>query len=130
MNQACIDQTNIDESLAGLPVFLSGCKGLLVLAGSTYSSRLWCVMELFVFVRMGGSRDQIAIKLLGDAADLERSLGRFDAGEARCFVDRDRQKLWAVIETAFGTFGPFNRLVRGVFADKLAGELAPAEPQP
>ena len=39
--QACIDQLNIEESLACLPVFLAGCKQLLVLAGQTYSSRLW-----------------------------------------------------------------------------------------
>ena len=39
--QACIDQANIVASLACLPVFLSGCNELLVLAGSTYSTRLW-----------------------------------------------------------------------------------------
>ena len=39
--QACIDQTSIDDSLACLPVFLAGCNQLLVLAGPTYTSRLW-----------------------------------------------------------------------------------------
>ncbi len=45
--QACIDQTNIDASLQSLPIFLSGCKELLVLAGQTYPTRLWCVLEMF-----------------------------------------------------------------------------------
>ena len=38
---ACIDQLNIDASLTCLPIFLSGCKTLLMLVGSTYMSRLW-----------------------------------------------------------------------------------------
>ena len=42
--QACIDQTDIDANLACLPVFLSGCRELLILVGETYHKRLWCVM--------------------------------------------------------------------------------------
>ena len=49
--QACIDQNNIAASLPCLPIFLSGCKELLVVAGATYTSRLWCVMELFTFLK-------------------------------------------------------------------------------
>ena len=52
--QACIDQERIEESLAVLPVFLSGCKELLVVAGPSYTQRLWCVMEIYTFLRMGG----------------------------------------------------------------------------
>ena len=39
LDKACIDQTNIDTNLACLPVFLSGCNSLLVLAGPTYATR-------------------------------------------------------------------------------------------
>ncbi len=42
LDKACIDQQNIDASLAVLPIFLAGCKSLLVLPGSTYATRLWC----------------------------------------------------------------------------------------
>jgi len=41
LDKACIDQTNIDASLAVLPIFLSGCKTLLILPGMTYATRLW-----------------------------------------------------------------------------------------
>ena len=51
LDKACIDQNNIQQSLACLPVFLAGCQTLLVVAGKTYCSRLWCVMEFFAFVR-------------------------------------------------------------------------------
>ena len=40
-DRACIDQQNITEQLACLPVWLSGCRTLLVLAGRTYTHRLW-----------------------------------------------------------------------------------------
>ena len=40
-DKACIDQDNIDRSLACLPIFLAGCKTLLITAGPTYCTRLW-----------------------------------------------------------------------------------------
>ena len=39
--KACIDQLDLDTSLACLPIFLTGCEHLLVLLGPTYTSRLW-----------------------------------------------------------------------------------------
>jgi hypothetical protein len=49
--QACINQTDILKSLECLPIFLAGCRQLLILAGPSYAARLWCAMEIFVFVR-------------------------------------------------------------------------------
>ena len=40
-DKACMDLTDVDLSLECLPVFLAGCRKLLVLAGVTYSNRLW-----------------------------------------------------------------------------------------
>ena len=60
-DKACIDQANINESLACLPVYLSGCQSLLVLAGPTYTRRLWCVIEVFTFLFMGGDASRIKI---------------------------------------------------------------------
>jgi hypothetical protein len=48
LDKACIDQGNINDSLACLPIFLAGCKYLLVVAGPTYVERLWCVVRLSV----------------------------------------------------------------------------------
>ena len=147
LDKAYIDQTAIDENLASLPIFLAGCKQLLVLAGGTYASRLWyvlrarlpsarlprhapsplspapahrCVVELFTFLRMGGSRDDVAVRLLDTNEAQMRLLAKFDAGKAKCFLPQDRERLLAVIEAGFGSFVPFNRIVRGIFADKLA----------
>ena len=76
-------------------------------------------MELFVFIRMGGQHDDIAVRLLEGGDSLVRQLERFDAGKAKCFLNRDRQRLWAVIEASFGTFEPFNDVVRAMFALKI-----------
>ena len=35
LDKACIDQDNVDANLASLPVFLAGCRSLVVLAGQT-----------------------------------------------------------------------------------------------
>jgi len=120
LDKACIDQGNIEASLSVLPVFLSSCKELLILPGSTYATRLWCVMEIFVFVQMGGERERAVILPLTDDPDLLGKLVRFNAGEAQCFLPGDRHKLLATIESSFGTFHPFNKIVRSIFQDKLA----------
>ena len=65
LDKACIDQSNIEESLAALPVFLAGCSHLVVVAGPTYASRLWCVIELYTFLRMGGSLDRVTVLPIG-----------------------------------------------------------------
>ena len=40
-DKACLDQGNIDASLTLLPCYLAGCKKLVIIAGETYTSRLW-----------------------------------------------------------------------------------------
>jgi len=119
LDKACIDQQNIQASLAALPIFLSGCNHLLILAGPTYCTRLWCVMEVFVFLKMGGRQESLIVKLLNNENALHRLLEGFEAGKARCFLDADRHHLLAVIETGFGSFAPFNAIVRRVFAQKI-----------
>ena len=131
LDKSCINQLDIDASLSCLPVFLSGCQKLLMLIGPTYITRLWCVMEVFIFMRIkdvgatAGSKQLISelltVKLLGDNTDLMPSLARFDAAKAQCYYDRDRQKLLAVIEASFGTAAPFNQLVREVLNAQVIG---------
>ena len=123
LDKACIDQNNIDQSLACLPVFLSGCQILLIVAGPTYCSRLWCVMEIFTFLRMGGETERIELKLIANPGqdqaaakrELATQLGTFNASKAQCFKQEDRQRLLAVIEAGFGDFDEFNKGVREVF---------------
>ena len=41
LDKSCIDQLQINTILASLPVFIAGCKQLVVLCGPTYATRLW-----------------------------------------------------------------------------------------
>ena len=99
-----------------------------MLAAATYPTRLWCVVELFVFLRMGGERERLRVYELDgsatsvDKAEVHASFLKFDAAKARCFLPRDRHHLLAVIESGFGEGGPFNRIVRSIFSDALGIE--------
>jgi len=132
LDKACINQEDIDASLACLPVFLSGCSQLLVVAGPTYVTRLWCVMELFTFVQMGGHVDRVVVRSVQGNSTIKQALADFHAERAMCYKVEDRQKLLAIIETSFGTFGNFNNLMRGLFnvrssvAARISGIMASA----
>jgi hypothetical protein len=82
-------------------------------------------MEIFVFVRMDGKHEDMIVKLLNDDSSLADRLQKFDAGQAKCFLSKDRHKLWAVIEASFGDFIPFNKIVRGIFAAHLSDDRPP-----
>merc|ERR1711908_167318 len=50
LDKVCIDQNAIKADLQCLPIFLASCNLLLVISGPTLTSRLWCCVELFVYV--------------------------------------------------------------------------------
>ena len=107
---------------------LRDARSSLILADIT---RLWCVMEVFIFMRIKNvgstaesaklASELMTVKLLENNADLARSLSRFDAAKAQCRYDRDRQKLLGVIEASFGTVAPFNQLVLEVLSARVLG---------
>ena len=118
LDKACIDQhANIDDQLVALPIFLSGCKQLLIIAGPTYTSRLWCTMEVFTFVRMNGGRHQNIVVEPIAGVTLE-TLAKFDGGKAQCFDPKDRSHLLAVIESGMGDIRHLNRMVGAIFTAK------------
>ena len=116
--QGCIDQLNIAETLASLPIFVSGCRRLLVIAGHTYTERLWCIIEIFVFLEMGGKISNVGIKPIHETtAELAQQFASFDVQEAKCFLPEDRSRLLAVIEAAFGSFEMFNEHVSSLMLE-------------
>jgi len=99
IDKFCIDQNSIDKSLACLPVYLAGCKTLLVLCGPTYLKRLWCLVEIFIFLEMGGTNSNLTVRLLlGETTTLAMAVKNFDVKRARCFTDHDTERLQEVIE--------------------------------
>ena len=81
LDKASIRQEqDIAAQLACLPVWLSGCREMVVAAGPTFAERLWCVLEVFTFLRLGGSYDHLI--LLPLEADSSGGAGGGEGEEA------------------------------------------------
>ena len=112
MDKFCIDQTSISDSLMCLPVFLAGCKQLYLFCGPTFLERLWCLLEIFVYLEMGGRVDDVALVLAPpDDAYFERFC-EVRRVHATCFDPVERDRLLATIEAGFGGLDQFNALLR------------------
>ncbi len=85
------------------------------------------VMEIFTFMRMGGSRESIDLHSIWDDEGSEgtekiiKTFKKFDAAKAQCFLAKDRQNLLAVIEAGFGDFVEFDKQVRDALLSRAAG---------
>lgn len=98
-------QKNINADLQCLPIFLAACNLLLVISGSTYTSRLWCCVELFVYVNMhmeDDSREVPIIITIGadddERAHVRNSWMNFDVATCECAKEQDKRRMLAVIE--------------------------------
>ena len=120
LDKFCIDQTSISDSLMCLPVFLAGCKQLYLFCGPTFLERLWCLLEIFVYLEMGGRADDVTLVLAPpDDAYFEERFQTFDVSHAQCFDPVERDRLLATIEAGFGGLDQFNASLKGVVADLL-----------
>jgi hypothetical protein len=120
----CLEQDDPAANLACVPLFLSGCKSLLVLWGKTYTKRLWCLFEIFVFLEIGRPMDQSQTALLSDSSEeLAQLLIRatsVDATLAQCTLQEDKQKLLAALEAGFGGAQGFNDLLRSTLPNMMS----------
>eukprot|EP00400_MALV-I_sp_L67-5_P000593 gene593-1012_t len=122
IDKACIDQNDIGSDLLCLPVFAAGCEQLLILAGTTYCERLWCIIEVFVFLRMGGDLERMTVLPIeiNDIEEAQKMFATVDASICKCHLESDRQKLLAVVEQGFGNFEEFNNILRHVFRKRVS----------
>ena len=117
VDKLCIDQSNIVDSLLCLPIHLAGCRKLLVCAGATYTSRLWCCMELFVFLAAVNDTSRIeavacpATATTSEVQQIAQSFARFRVQECQCFDPNERGKLLAIIEAGVGALEHFDSMI-------------------
>ncbi|EOD10648.1 hypothetical protein EMIHUDRAFT_465198 [Emiliania huxleyi CCMP1516] len=132
LDKACVDQRDIERSLRGLPIFIGGCNHFVVLAGSTYLQRLWCVLEIFCFLSLGGTVSRISVLHLADKGASSGFGGELDASnfklaQTACAYRKDRDRILAVIEATYGYNKPFDRLVRKLLStERVSTELGDA----
>eukprot|EP00929_Paragymnodinium_shiwhaense_P060561 TRINITY_DN30234_c0_g1_i1.p1 TRINITY_DN30234_c0_g1~~TRINITY_DN30234_c0_g1_i1.p1 ORF type:complete len:687 (+),score=61.04 TRINITY_DN30234_c0_g1_i1:134-2194(+) len=120
-DKVCIDQTDIQTDLQCLPIFLAGCNSLLVFCGKTYTSRLWCCVELFVFMKMAldFSHEIHVRRIVEDddsRAEVASSWATFDVRACHCFLPEDKQRILECIEKDHGADG-FNEYIRRLASD-------------
>ena len=108
---------NIDENLMCLPVFLAGCKKLYIVCGPTFLERLWCMLEIFVFIEMGGKTDDVQLFFIPPEGVVEPEklqtyfedkFATFDVAEASCYDPVQKDRLLAIVEAGFGGLDRFN----------------------
>ena len=95
------------------PIFLMASNRLVVLMGPTYMTRMWCLMELFMFVEAGGatssSIDVLAIAgCTFSAADTDANFASYD-----CSSESDTSAMAKVVE-ACGSATNFNHRLREI----------------
>ena len=113
----CINQSNIAEDLKLLPVFLMATNKILMLVGPTYFSRLWCCMELFVFVESGGTPSRIQlVPICGYTPRAED----FDFSKCQCSVSADMTAMMKVVHAGCGGVENFNARVRAIINEVLS----------
>lgn len=110
IDKYCINQKDVAEDLMCLPVFLAGCQKLVILCGDTYLERLWCIMEMTVFLYMGGTPETVHLRTISQAG-ATFGMTSFSVAQAKCSNESDKQMLLAVVEAGFGGAASFNKLV-------------------
>jgi hypothetical protein len=127
LDKVCIDQRNIKADLECLPIYLAACTILLVISGETYTSRLWCCVELFVSVAMDMKDDaQLPPEIIIIAKDdddrtcVHASWLTFDVLVCKCFDAADKDRILDVIARYPGGILGFNDCV-GRIAQALVG---------
>jgi hypothetical protein len=104
LDRACFSQADMESNLAALPAYIMGCRSLLCIVGASYSSRLWCLFECFMFLAAGG-KEVTTVTLA--AIEAQQQQGRDVWGDvqlrrAQCTFEGDRQRLLATMESAEG----------------------------
>eukprot|EP00929_Paragymnodinium_shiwhaense_P009697 TRINITY_DN113966_c0_g1_i1.p1 TRINITY_DN113966_c0_g1~~TRINITY_DN113966_c0_g1_i1.p1 ORF type:complete len:273 (+),score=27.43 TRINITY_DN113966_c0_g1_i1:2-820(+) len=104
LDKVCINQSCIADGLKVLPVNVMACRQVLVLCGSTYPDRLWCIWEMcvvFSFACPEQALERLRFELLsqGSSSDVMQRLLHFESKNARCYDPNEQRKLLQVIET-------------------------------
>lgn len=123
LDKVCIDQKNIRKDLACLPVFLAACERIVIISGPTYTQRLWCCVELYVFFQMSTNEDHGSnvspTIIVPDVTEDQMSLVRenwddFDAAQCQCFKDCDKERILSVVNRFPGGTASFNEYVKSI----------------
>jgi len=106
LDRFCVDQSDVQGNLECLPVWLAGCNEIVALAGQSYTSRLWCLLEIYTFVEMG--HEASALQLMPLQGVHMESLKQVSIRSAQCHDPVDKERLLAIAEAGFGSAEAFD----------------------
>jgi len=86
---------------------------MVVFVGESYFRRMWCMLELFTYVRSGGTVGRIKLKPL-HAEKAESVIATLDIGKADCYLREDKQRILAIVESSYGSSSQFNAVCRRI----------------
>jgi len=113
LDKFCTKQYDIDVSLMSLPIHLAASERLLILAGETFVTRMWCVMEIFVFLAAVDDVSRLEIIVLGDdPKTIKHAFQKLAVTTCECRNSDTRDKLLSIIEVGCGCPEDFDALIR------------------
>lgn len=93
-------------------------------ARRSYLERLWCMLEVFVWIEMGGKVDDVELFFIPPETGLDLSnpsavqdyfesrFASFDVADASCYDPIQRDRLLSIVEAGFGGLDGFNNALR------------------
>jgi len=111
IDHLCLDVGHLPRvDITSLPIFVAGSKQMVVLAGPSFSFRLWAVLEVFTFSQLRLSRERMVVLPLGGAA-VTPLFKNFDVRKAKTRQPAAEHAIKAVIEATFGDMSEFNKVM-------------------
>ena len=94
-----VDQNNIKQSLKYLPIFIMASSKMLVLAGPSYFSRMWCAWELFVrSIAAPNMSDVIVWAVDQDHQQVAEQMVGFKLEHTSCFKPEDKEHIIQIVQ--------------------------------
>ena len=125
-----VDQNNIKQSLKYLPIFIMASSKMLVLAGPSYFSRMWCAWELFVrSIAAPNMSDVIVWAVDQDQQNVADKMADFDLESTECFKMEDKEQIMLIVEGFKDGKPAFARAIKALQKTlQVGGKQAAAAP--
>lgn len=125
LDKVCLNQRNIELSLKLLPIYVLASKQVLVLAGDSYITRIWCIWEIYTLFAVSDGKPKIQIEAFSNNEPdhvecepalmiLKTRLENFEISNCNCYDPNEESKILAAVSASPGGAASFNNTVRAL----------------
>lgn len=100
LDKVCIDQRNPTDGISALPITLSTCREVVILMGTTYLKKLWCIWELvnvFIFSNKELAYDRIRVYVSFETLNAEK-IEQEDGGTSGATKSKEQRQFEMLLE--------------------------------